>query len=69
MSIEGSTSKINIFNENLKMKCSCNYAWGNHTTGFLKTSNPLVEMTFSIHKHNGIIVLKKFMCLGPLTPN
>jgi hypothetical protein len=40
------------------MKCSYNYTWGNHVFGFLKTSNPLVEMTFSIHKHNILIVLK-----------
>jgi len=39
----------------LKMKCFYNYAWGNDV-GFLKTSNPLVEMTFSINKHNKVII-------------
>ncbi len=43
-----------------------NYVWGNHVVGFLKTLNPLVEMTFSIHKHN-INCLKKFMCFDTYT--
>jgi hypothetical protein len=35
---------------------------------FLKPSNPLVEMTLSIHKHNRLIV-KKGSCVLTLTPN
>jgi len=51
----------------LKMKHFYNYAWGYHV-GFLETSNPLVEMTFSIHKHNRLIVFKK-SCVLTFTPN
>jgi hypothetical protein len=40
----------------LKMNYFYSYVWGNHVVGFQKTSNPLVEMTFSIHKHNKLIV-------------
>jgi hypothetical protein len=50
----------------LKMKCYYNYVWGNHV-GFERTSNPLVEMTFSICKHNKKKCLKKFMCLDTYT--
>jgi hypothetical protein len=45
-----------------------NYAWENCVVGFLKTSNPLVEMPFSIHKHNELIILKNW-CVLTLTPN
>jgi hypothetical protein len=50
------------------MKCFYNYDRGNHVIGFQKTSNPLVEVTFSIHKHNRIIVLKN-SCVLTHTPN
>jgi hypothetical protein len=68
MSIERSTSKINIFSKSLKIKRSYKYVWGNDIVGFLKTSNPLVDMTLSIDKHNKLIVFKN-SCVLPLTPN
>jgi hypothetical protein len=44
------------------------YVWGSHVVGFKKTSNALIEMTFSIHKHNRLIVLRN-SCVLTLKPN